>query len=199
MLRGTDASVGGVSAVALALTQSWRTMMPARVRTMPAKARMVMRSFRKTTANGIANIGAVEERTEATATPACLTPATNMTELTEVIAPRTTMRTCTARPLLANAPGTERAHGVSQRTIEATGRRIAWAVVALISASGGLTRTVETAHASEASTAAPTPNQKRSSGARSAHGATITTRPAIVTSEPTAMGTVTGSFRNAAA
>src|SRR5262249_8803043 len=178
---------------------SWRMMIPASVRTMPAKARRVMRSSRKMTASGIVNIGAVDERTEATATPACLTPATNMTELTEVIAPRTRIWIFTARSLRAKAPGTERAQGVIHSTIEATGRRIACAVVALISASGGLTRTVETAHASEASAAAPTPDQKRPSGARSAHGATITTRPAIVTSEPTAIGTVTGSFKKAAA
>src|SRR5206468_752645 len=88
---------------------------------MPAKARRVRRSSRKTTAKGIANIGAVEERTEATATPACLTPATNITELTEVITPRIAMRIFTVRPLRANAPGTERAHGVSQSTSEATG------------------------------------------------------------------------------
>src|SRR5215475_14467180 len=105
--------------------------MPVSVSAMPARARRVRRSLRKITARGIANMGAVEERTEATATPACLTPATNMTELTEVITPRTAMRICTLRPLLANAPGTERAHGVSQSTIEATGSRIAWAVVAL--------------------------------------------------------------------
>src|SRR5207249_9603321 len=92
----------------------------------------------------------VAERTEAMATPACLTPATNMTELTEVIAPRIAIRIFTARPLLANAPGTERAHGVSQSTSAATGNRIACAVVALISESGGLTSTVATAQASEA-------------------------------------------------
>jgi len=173
--------------------------MPARVRTIPRKARSVTRSSRKITASGIANMGAVDERTEATATPACLTAATNMTELTDVIAPRTTMRTRTPRLLLANVLGTARAHGVSHSTIEATGSRIACAVIGLISASGGLTSTVETAQASDAIAAAPTPNQKRSSGARSAHGATIKTRPAIVTSEPSAIGTVTGSSRKTAA
>src|SRR5262249_55234277 len=161
-----------------------------RVRTMPRKARSVTRSSRKITASGIANIGAVDESTEATATPACLTAATNMTELTDVIAPRTTMRTRTPRLLLANVVGTSRAHGVTHSASEATGSRIACAVVGLISASGGLTSTVETAQASDAIAAAPTPNQKRSSRARSAHGATIRTRPAIVTSEPSAIGTV---------
>ena len=109
------------------------------------------------------------------------------------------MRTCTARLLMRSARGAARAHGVSQSTIEATGNRIACAVTGPISDSGGFTRTVETAQASDASAAAPTPNQKRSSGARSAHGATMRTRPAIVTSVPTTTGTVTGSFRNTAA
>src|SRR6476661_3576571 len=119
--------------------------MPARVRVMPARARGVRRSSRKMTARGIANMGAVDERTEATATPACLTPATNMTELTDVIAPRMTMRICTVRLLIRSARGAERAHGVSQSTIEATGSRIACAVTGPISDSGGFTRTVETA------------------------------------------------------
>src|SRR5215475_6746633 len=117
--------------------------MPVSVSAMPARARRVRRSLRKITARGMANIGAVEERTEATATPACLTPATNMTELTEVIAPRIRMRTCTARLLMRKARGAERAHGVSQSIIEATGRRIACAVTGPISDSGGFTRTVE--------------------------------------------------------
>ena len=47
--------------------------------------------------------------------------------------------------------------------------------------------------------AAPTPSQNRSSGARSAHGATMMTRPARVTSDPAAMGAVTGSSRKTAA
>src|SRR5436309_10839819 len=142
----------------------------------PRSARGVRRSPRKMTARGIANIGAVDESTEATATPAYLTPATNMTELTEVNAPSTAMRTRTARLLSASALGAERAQG--QSAVAASGRRIACAVTAFFSESGGLTRTVETAQASDASAAVPTPNQNRSSGARSAHGATMSARPA---------------------
>ena len=150
-------------------------------------------------ASGIPNIGAVADSTDATVTPAYLTPATNVTELTAVSAPRTAMRTRAPRELCASSRGAERAHGVTQRSAAASGKRIACAVTGFISASGGLTRTVETAQATEASVAVPMPNPKRSSGAGPAHGARIKVIPASVRSVPPTIGSVIGSSRNTAA
>ena len=88
---------------------------------------------------------------------------------------------------------------MTQSSAAASGKRIAWAVTGVISASGGLTRTVETAHATEASVAVPTPNQKRSSDACPAHGARISVTPVSVRIVPPTIGRVSGSSRNTAA
>src|SRR5437867_10095139 len=129
-------------------------------------------------ASGIPNIGAVADSTDATVTLAYLTPATKVTELMAVSPPRTATRRRAPRELCANSRGAERAHGVTQSSAAASGKRIAWAVTGFISASGGLTSTVETAQATDASVAVPTPNQKRSSGAGPLQGARITVIPA---------------------
>src|SRR5256885_14176595 len=139
-------------------------------------------------ASGIPNIGAVADSTDATVTPAYLTPATKVTELTAVSAPSTATRTWAPRELCARSRGAERAQGVTQSSAAASGKRIAWAVTGVISASGGLTSTVETAHATEASVAVPTPNQKRSSGACPAHRARISVTPGSVRIVPPTIG-----------
>src|SRR5438876_706643 len=135
------------------------------------------RSPRKTRARGIANIGAVDESTAETATPAYLTDATNITELTAVRTLSAASRARAAPPIRPRPPAAARAHGVVHRTTAASGNRIACAVTASSSRSGALRKITETAQASDASVAVPTPNQNRSSGARSAHGATTRTMP----------------------
>src|SRR5437867_3840636 len=136
----------------------------------PSSAVGDSRSPKKTRASGIANIGAVDESTVETATPAYLTDATNITELSAVRIPSATSRTRAAPPVRPRPLAPTRAHGVAQSTIAASGNRIACVVTASISRRGGLRRTAETAQASDASVAIPTPSQNRSSGVRSAHG-----------------------------
>ncbi|PYN70696.1 MAG: hypothetical protein DMD93_02610 [Candidatus Rokuibacteriota bacterium] len=165
----------------------------------PSSAVRDSRSPKKTRASGIANIGAVDESTVETATPAYLTDATNITELSAVRTPSATSRTRAAPPVRPRPLAPTRAHGVAQSTIAASGNRIAWVVTASISRRGGLRRTAETAQASDASVAIPTPSQNRSSGVRSAHGATMRTMPPRVRRAPATIGSVMGSPRNAAA
>src|SRR5213593_1755442 len=188
---------GYSDAVLVSSAQSCSTTIPATVTPAPTSAPRDSRSPKQTRASGIANIGAVDDSTAATATPAYLTLATNITELSAVTTPSTASRARAAPPIRPRPA--ERAHGVAHSTIAARGNRIACAVTASISRSGGLTRTTETAQASDASVAAPTPNQNRSSGARSAHGATMRTMPPRVRRAPAATASVTGSPRNAAA
>src|SRR5439155_1417791 len=78
------------------------------------------RSPKKTRASGIANIGAVDESTVETATPAYLTDATNITELSAVRTPSATSRTRAAPPVRPRPLAPTRAHGVAQSTIAAT-------------------------------------------------------------------------------
>ena len=61
--------------------------MPMMVRTMPATAMSGTRSPRKKNPSGSAKMGAVDESTVATATPAYWTPATNRIELAVLSAP----------------------------------------------------------------------------------------------------------------
>src|SRR2546422_11165183 len=65
----------------------------------PSSAVRDRRSPRKTRARGIANIGAVDESTAETATPAYLTDATNITELTAVRTLSATSRARAAPPI----------------------------------------------------------------------------------------------------
>ena len=62
------------------------------------------------------------------------------------------------RPALRIAPTAPHVHGVSHSRTEASGKRIAWAVSGSISLSGTFIMTVDTAHATAATTAVHTPN-----------------------------------------
>ncbi|PYM32771.1 MAG: hypothetical protein DME15_12940 [Candidatus Rokuibacteriota bacterium] len=165
----------------------------------PSSAPSDSRSPRKTTASGIANMGAVDDSTVATATPACLTPATNITELTALRTLSPASRASTDGSRRRRPPSAPRAHGVTHSVAAASGSRIACAVTGSMSPSGDFRNTTETAHASAASVAVPTPSQKRSPGARWAQGATISVSPPSVRSVPAASAGVIGSSRNAAA
>src|SRR5439155_14773215 len=123
----------------------------------PSSAGRDNRSPKKTRASGIANIGAVDERTAATATPAYFTDATNSTELSTVRTLSAARRVRAAPSSRPRPPAAARAHGVAHSTSAASGNRIACAVTASVSRSGALTRTTETAQASDASVAVPTP------------------------------------------
>jgi hypothetical protein len=68
-----------------------------------------------------------------------------------------------------------------------------------ISVSGSFIMTVDTAHATEATTAVHTPKASRSGCAASERTLTISAIPPSVRSEPTMTGSVSGSSRNAAA
>src|SRR3989454_6052275 len=96
----------------------------------PSSAVRDRRSPRKTRARGIANIGAVDESTAETATPAYLTDATNITELTAVRTLSAASRARAAPPIRPRPPAAARAHGVVHRTTAASGNRIACAVTA---------------------------------------------------------------------
>src|SRR5207245_1447266 len=116
-------------------------------------------------------------------TPAYLTPATNITELSAVTTLRTASRARAAPPIRRRLPAAARAHGVAHSTSAASGNRIACAVIASISRRGALRRTTETAQASAASAladaavTAPAP----------AVVSTQTTRRALPTVERTAL------------
>src|SRR5437762_13577456 len=113
----------------------------------PSSAVRDSRSPKKTRASGIANIGAVDESTVETATPAYLTDATNITELSAVRTPSATSRTRAAPPVRPRPLAPTRAHGLPPRTIAARGNRTAWVVTASLSRTGRLRRPGETAPA----------------------------------------------------
>src|SRR5262249_47162912 len=173
--------------------------MPATVTAVPARASAGSRSPRKKTPSGTAKSGAVDDSTVATATPAYLTEAPYMTELTAVTAASATRRTNNGQPP-RNSTGTPRsAQGVTHRINAPTGRRIACALTGSISSSGTRSATTETPHASAASSASTTPRQGRGPPGGSRRAMTISTSPASVSRPPTTTGTVSVSPRSSAA
>src|SRR5206468_8043671 len=86
--RRRQRSVDGVSHGLAAPAQSWSTAIPMTVTMVPTMAAAATRSPRNASPSGMANMGAVDESTVATATPAWRMPATNMIELIAVRPPR---------------------------------------------------------------------------------------------------------------
>ena len=76
---------------------------------------------------------------------------------------------------------------------------MAWAVSGSISRSGGFIIAVDTAHATDASTAVHTPNHSRCGPGSLDRPLTMTATPLSVRNVPTATATLMDSCRNAAA
>src|SRR5262245_17159989 len=99
--------------------------MPATVTTVPNTPATDRRSPRKIIPSGMANIGAVDDSTVVTATPACFTPTTNITELTAVRTDRHASVHCTLEPPARTRPAAGHAHGVAHSRRPPTGSRMA--------------------------------------------------------------------------
>src|SRR5262249_4716936 len=175
--------------------------MPRTVTAAPTAARAGTRSLRNTRPRGIAKIGAVDESTVATATPAYRTPATNRMELTAVSPPSARSRQRARGPCRLRATTPPHDHGVIHRRTAATGSRTACAWIASTSAREGLRTTTDAAHATDPSVAAPTPIQKRSRAALvdRVSPTTVRTTPPRVRTDPTANRGVSGSVKKNAA
>jgi hypothetical protein len=145
-------------------------------------------------------MGAVAESTVATPTPACFTPITNSTELTAVRAASSASDFPAAGDAVRTAPSAPRAQGVATSTRPTTGSRIAWAVVESTSLKAGLSMMAETAHATEARVAAPSPSQSRFGSSGSIWRLpTMMARPPRVSMEPSRRAGVRGSPSSGAA
>src|SRR5256885_14022905 len=123
---------GYSDAVLVSGAQSCSTTIPATVTPAPTSAPRDSRSPKQTRASGIANIGAVDDSTVATATPAYLTPATNITQPRAGTTLNKASRPRAAPPIRRRLPAAARAHGVAHSTSAASGNRIACAVIASI-------------------------------------------------------------------
>src|SRR4029434_4130366 len=147
-----------------------------------------MRSPRNITPSGRAKTGAVAESTEPTATPAYLRLATNRTELAAVTTLRIAIVTSGPRPALRIALPAVHVHGVHHSRADASGRRTARAGSGSISLSGTFIMAVDTAQATDATSAVHTPKAKRCGCESSDRTLTISATPPSVRNEQTMTG-----------